>query len=199
MANFAKIDENNLVINILHVGNEIITDENGVEQESLGQAHLEQHNNWPANQWIQTSTYTKKNKHLSGDHTRAFRGNGPANQWIQFSKATIKNKHLSGDHTRAFRGNGAAKGYTWFPEQNIFMPPKLYASWVLNETDARWQSPIGDQPTHDTYNTSTHFYRWNETDTTWDLLSYADEGITVGENQQQPADVYGMPWYIWSQ
>jgi hypothetical protein len=169
MANFAKIDENNLVINILHVGNEIITDENGVEQELLGQAHLEQHNNWPAN------------------------------QWIKFSRATIKNKHLSGDHTRAFRGNGAAMGYTWFPEKNIFMPPKLYASWVLNETDARWQPSIGDQPTHDTYNTSTHFYRWNETDTTWDLLSYADEGITVDENQQPPVDVFGMPWYIWSQ
>ncbi len=169
MANFAKIDENNLVINILHVGNEIITDENGVEQESLGQAHLEQHNNWPANQWIQTSTYTKKNKHLSGDHTRAF------------------------------RGNGAAKGYTWFPEKNIFMPPKLYASWVLNETDARWQSPVGDQPTSDTYDIDTHFYRWNETNTTWDLLSYADEGIIVDPDGQHPADVFGMPWYIWTQ
>ena len=167
MANFAKIDENNIVLAVLHLDNDIITDENGVEQESLGQAHLEQHNNWPANQWIQTSLATKKNKHLSGDHTRAF------------------------------RGNGAAIGSTWMPEKNIFMGPKNYPSWVLNEADARWQSPIGDQPTHDTYNPLTHFYRWNETTTAWDLLSYADEGL---ENSPAvPEDVFGMPWYIWTQ
>jgi hypothetical protein len=169
MADFAKIGNDNIVLSVLHLENSKITDENGVEQESLGQAHLEKHNNWPANQWIQSSNDTRKNKHLTGDHTKAF------------------------------RGNGAAIGYTWMPSKNIFMPPKQYPSWVLNETDARWQSPIGDQPTLDTYNTLTHFYRWNETNTTWDLLSYADEGIEVTTPNDQPADVFGMPWYIWTQ
>ena len=167
MASFAKIDENNLVLTMLYLDNSIVTDENGNEQESLGQAHLEKHNNWPAN------------------------------QWIKYSRNTNKNKHSSGDHSKAFRGNGASVGYTWMPEKNIFMPPKLYPSWVLNETDARWQSPIGDPPTQDTYNPLTHFYRWNEDTTAWDLISYEDEGV---ENPSSvPEDVFGMPWYIWTQ
>ena len=167
MASFAKIDGDNLVLSMLYVENSTITDENGDEQESLGQAHLEQHNNWPAN------------------------------QWIKYSTNTVKNKHTSGDHSKVFRGNGANVGYTWMPEKNIFMPPKLYPSWVLNETDARWQSPIGDQPAHDTYNPLTHFYIWNEATTAWDLKSYEDEGIEAPT--QLPADKFGMPWYIWSQ
>ena len=36
MAHFAKIDENNAVIKVVAVSNNVITDENGVEQESLG-------------------------------------------------------------------------------------------------------------------------------------------------------------------
>ena len=54
MAHFAKIDDDNLVINVLHVNNSDILDDHG-EQELLGQQHLQTHNNWPANQWIQTT------------------------------------------------------------------------------------------------------------------------------------------------
>jgi hypothetical protein len=45
----------------------------GVEDETVGQAYLEQHNNWPANLWIQTSYNTIGNVHSKGG--TAFRGN----------------------------------------------------------------------------------------------------------------------------
>lgn len=40
MAHFAKIDENNIVLRVSVVNNEDIIDENGDEQESIGQAYL---------------------------------------------------------------------------------------------------------------------------------------------------------------
>ena len=36
MAHFAKLDENNVVLSVHVVNNDVITDENGDEQESLG-------------------------------------------------------------------------------------------------------------------------------------------------------------------
>tara|TARA_R100000742_G_C4277906_1_gene100179 strand:- start:2485 stop:2922 length:438 start_codon:yes stop_codon:yes gene_type:complete len=64
MANFAKIDDNNVVLTVLHVDDKDCLDENGNESEAVGQAYLEKHNNWPANKWIQTSRNT-----IHGEHT----------------------------------------------------------------------------------------------------------------------------------
>ena len=54
MAHFAQIDENNIVINILVVNNEVITDENGVEQEQIGIDFLKNLYGDETN-WAQTS------------------------------------------------------------------------------------------------------------------------------------------------
>jgi len=73
MAHFAKISEENEVLTVLYIENKFIEDENGVEQESVGQAYLEKHNNWPANLWIRTSYNTYGNQHKEGG--TPFRGN----------------------------------------------------------------------------------------------------------------------------
>ena len=80
MAYFAKITENNEVLTVLNLADTDMQDENGVETESIGQAYLEKHNNWPAAMWIQTSYNTRANKYytdnvLSEDQSKAFRGN----------------------------------------------------------------------------------------------------------------------------
>ena len=67
MANFAKISEENVVLNVLHV------DDKDASTEAAGQQHLETHNNWPAHLWIQTSYNTMENNHTDGGV--AFRGN----------------------------------------------------------------------------------------------------------------------------
>ena len=53
MANFAKINSNNIVETILFVSNQDILDENGQENEQKGIEHLNK-NNGQAN-WVQTS------------------------------------------------------------------------------------------------------------------------------------------------
>ncbi len=73
MAHFAKISEDNVVLNVLAVGNSEVLNTDGVEEETVGQQYLEIHNNWPAHLWIQTSFNTQRNQH-SNDGT-PLRGN----------------------------------------------------------------------------------------------------------------------------
>jgi len=146
MAHFAKLGANSKVISVLTLNNGDMLNADGVEDESVGQQYLEQHNNWPAQMWIQTSYNTSQNKHSSGDNSKAF------------------------------RGNYAGIGMIWDEDDQIFWHKKPHASWVKNNSEARWQSPIGDAPELTAEQTSqneadTHRwgYNWNEANTTWDL------------------------------
>ena len=102
--------------------------------------------------------------------------NWPAQMWIQTSYNTSGNQHKNGG--TAFRGNYAGIGYTWDEDDQIFWPKKPYASWVKNNAEARWQSPIGDAPAltqeqEDQNTAGTHRwgYNWNEETTAWDLTN----------------------------
>ena len=135
MAHFAKLGSNSNVIQVLTLDNKDMLNASGVEDESVGQQYLERHNNWPAQMWIQTSYNT------------------------------YTGKHKSGDDSKAFRGNYAGIGYIWDEDNNIFYPRKPHTSWVLNTSEARWQSPIGDAPATD----GTSYYNWNESTQAWEL------------------------------
>ena len=146
MAHFAKINDDNEVLNVLVLDDANMLDSDNKEDESIGQQYLETHNNWPANQWIQTSFNTSQNTHSSGDNSKAF------------------------------RGNYAGIGYVWDATNNIFWQPKPYPSWVKDTTTATWKSPIGDAPALTAEQTSqneasTHdwVYNWNEANQSWDL------------------------------
>ncbi len=73
MAHFAKISEDNLVLQVLVLDDKDCINSEGVEVESIGQAYLETHNNWPAHLWIKTSYNTARNQHTNGG--TPFRGN----------------------------------------------------------------------------------------------------------------------------
>ena len=87
--------------------------------------------------------------------------------WKQTSYNTYNNTHLSGDNSKALRGNYAEIGMTYDEDNNIFISKKPFASWVLNTSEARWQSPIGDEPDLGA-EADTHYYEWNEAGQTWD-------------------------------
>jgi|TARA_R100001460_G_scaffold16846_4_gene36700 hypothetical protein len=55
MAHFAKLDENNQVINVIVINNNDIIDGEGVEQEALGIAKCKEISNEPNSTWVQTS------------------------------------------------------------------------------------------------------------------------------------------------
>jgi hypothetical protein len=138
MAHFAKISEDNIVLQVLTLDDKDMLDENGNPSELIGQKYLEKHNNWPANLWIQTSVNTFENKH---------RLNGIP-----------------------FRGNYAGIGWLWDLENQIFLKPKPYTSWIKDIQNARWQSPIGEAPQLTQEQISNKlYYDWNESNQTWEL------------------------------
>ena len=87
--------------------------------------------------------------------------------WKQTSYNTKNNTHSSGDNSKALRGNYASIGMTYDEDNDIFLPKKPHASWVLNTSEARWQSPIGDDP-GDADESAGEYYVWNESEQSWD-------------------------------
>jgi hypothetical protein len=115
MAHFAQLDSNNVVTQVIVVGNSDTADANGVEKEHIGAAFCE----------------------------RLFGGN-----WKQTS------------YNGSIRKNYAGVGYTYNVSLDAFVPPKPYASWVLNNDTAQWGAPT-PMPTDDKK------YSWDEATTSW--------------------------------
>ena len=61
------------------------------------------------------------------------------------------------------RKNDAGLGYTYDSARNAFIAPKIYASWILNETTCRWEAPTP-------YPDDGNFYEWDEPTTSWTQL-----------------------------
>lgn len=78
--------------------------------------------------------------------------------WLQTSYNTIGGHHLL--NGTPFRKNYAGIGYNYDPDRDAFIPPKPYASWLLDETSCIWQAPTpcpaDGKP-----------YQWDETTLSW--------------------------------
>lgn len=86
-------------------------------------------------------------------------------EWIQTSYNTRGGVHYtegepSADQTKALRKNYAGIGYTYDAQRDAFIPPKPYASWLLNEETCLWDAPVA-------YPTDGNRYQWDEATTSW--------------------------------
>jgi hypothetical protein len=115
MAHFAKLDENNVVLEVNVVSNDVLTS----EEETSGIEFLTEWSGGHSN-WKQTS----------------YNGN--------------------------IRKQYAGIGYTYDSVNDIFISPKPYPSWILNE-NFDWKSPTP-------YPEDDGFYTWNESTLSWDLV-----------------------------
>jgi hypothetical protein len=115
MAHFCQLDENNVVTQVIVVGNKDCSDANGVEKESIGIAFCE----------------------------RLFGGT-----WKQTS------------YNGTIRKNYAGIGYTYNADIDAFVPPKPYASWILNTDTAQWDAPLAMPD-------DGKMYSWDEATTSW--------------------------------
>ena len=61
------------------------------------------------------------------------------------------------------RKNYAGIGYQYDQTRDAFIPPKPFNSWILNENNCRWESPIP-------YPQDNNRYNWNEQTKSWDLI-----------------------------
>jgi hypothetical protein len=78
-------------------------------------------------------------------------------EWIQTSYNTHGGQHPEG---RPLRKNYAGIGYTYDSVRDAFIPPKPYASWILNEDTCLWDAPVA-------YPTDGKMYTWDEATTNW--------------------------------
>ena len=117
MAHFAKLNENNVVVDVNVVHNNELLDENGHESEAKGIAFLTAWSGGYAN-WKQTS------------------------------------------YNETIRKNYAGIGFTYDAPRDAFIPPKPFASWLLNETSCVWEAPT-PMPIDDKK------YSWNEEQLAW--------------------------------
>ena len=130
MAHYAKLGINSKVIAVHVVADKDCKNADGIEYEEVGRQILENIFNWPL--------------------------------WKKTSYNTSRNKHTSGDDSKAFRGNYAGIGMIYDEDNNIFITKKPYPSWVLDTATASWESPIGAAPEITEEERGSYNYEWNE-------------------------------------
>ena len=80
--------------------------------------------------------------------------------WVQTSYNTRGGQHSEG---RPLRKNYAGIGYSYDSVRDAFIPPKPYASWVLNENTCLWDAPTPCPTDGKTYNWDENTQQWVET------------------------------------
>ena len=165
MAHFAKLGINSQVLTVEVVDNDKLLNADGVEDETIGQQHLQRIHGWPEQMWIQTSCNTKEGKYYNADGTL-------------------------GDQSKAFRGNYAGIGFTWDSQNEIFIKakPEDYTSWTKDVATASWVAPIS-KPTiiseGEGDSLIRYFISWNESlyqsDNTrgWQMMKESDDTNTI--------------------
>jgi hypothetical protein len=83
---------------------------------------------------------------------------GDPASWVQTSYNTSGGQHPEG---RPLRKNYAGIGYTYDSGRDAFIPPKPFASWLLNEDTCLWNAPT-PMPVEE-----GKMFIWNEPTTAW--------------------------------
>jgi hypothetical protein len=79
-------------------------------------------------------------------------------EWIQTSYNTHGGEHKLGG--TPLRKNYAGIGFTYDRVKDAFIPPKPFASWVLNEDTCLWDAPVAMPD-------DGKVYVWDEATTNW--------------------------------
>ena len=66
-------------------------------------------------------------------------------------------------YTGKFRGCYASTGWLYLPDRDSFIGPAPYPSWVLSNTELKWEAPLP-------FPTDGNEYDWDETTQQWQLL-----------------------------
>ena len=122
MAHFAKLDENNIVVDVI-----VVSDADAPTEEA-GQEFCRKLFKDQTSIWKKTSYNTHGGVHYS-DRAMSI---------------------PSEDQSKAFRKNFAGKGFTYDADKDAFIAPKLpdQQEWILNETTCQYEAP---NPMPETY------------------------------------------------
>lgn len=88
---------------------------------------------------------------------------------VAFCRSLFGGTWVQTSYNANFRKNYAGEGFTYDSTRDAFIPPKPFASWVLNEDTCQWGSPV-PYPTDVGTPEAPKRYVWNEEAQQWDLL-----------------------------
>jgi hypothetical protein len=134
MAHYARLDENNQVLEVLVVDND--------QEEESGEEGIVEwlKENWGGVDWKKTSYNTRGGEHLLGG--------------------------------TPFRKNYAIIGGDYDHDRDAFYYSSPWPSWILNEDNCIWESPIPEPDDFD-----EKMYQWNESTTSWDEIEEEIEDV----------------------
>ena len=119
---------------------------------------------------LDSNNVVKQDIVVSNADTSTAQGEEKESIGIAFCERLLGGTWVKTSYNARIRKNYAGIGYTYDAQRDAFIPPKPYASWVLNETTCLWNAPVampsdvgqGDPPKR---------YTWNEETRTWDLVT----------------------------
>jgi len=159
MAHFAKVNNENIVEEILVINNNVILDDDGIESELKGREFLIA--TFGSSLWVQTSYNGTIRKNYAGigytyDTIRdSFIPPIPHDSW------NLNEETCQWESPTLYPTDG--RDYTWNEDETewvLFTPTKPYDSWIWNETEWEWESPT-------LYPTDGEDYTWNEDTLSW--------------------------------
>jgi len=183
MSHFAKIDNNNIVTQVIVAEQDYIDSINGsIIVPDVDPPEVSKPN------WIQTSYNTRGGVHHCGgieyvtepveavdavlytdkdilpDGKEVGDVMIPAVEAVEAVYVEGKSPEDVGkpDGGVALRKNYAGIGYTYDEDRDAFIPPKFYDSWVLDEDSCLWEAPVAKPDIIDEED-----YSWDEDNQEW--------------------------------
>jgi hypothetical protein len=85
---------------------------------------------------------------------------------IAFCERLLGGTWKQTSYNGSIRKNYAGLGYTYNSDIDAFVPPKPFASWLLNETTAQWDAPVA-MPEDAGTGEPPKRYTWDEDSVNW--------------------------------
>tara|TARA_R100001244_G_C5134846_1_gene126606 strand:+ start:137 stop:619 length:483 start_codon:yes stop_codon:yes gene_type:complete len=152
MAHFTRLDDSNVVQQVVSVADAVIDNGAGGEDEALGVTHLQSVYGETTN-WKQCSYNTWAGKHHD------------------------ENGDESADQSKSLRGNYPGIGWTYDSASDVFIAPKPFDSWVYNATDCKWEAPTSLES--QLGESTEDIYKWDESSTSWVRLGARSETDSI--------------------
>ena len=110
-----------------------------------------------------TEVVVVNNSELMDEHGQEVEQKG-----IDFLLSLFGGNWVQTSYNGRIRKNYACIGFTYDASRDAFIPPKRYASWVLNEETCLWDPPVACP-------TDGKLYSWDEEVTNWVEMPISEE------------------------
>jgi hypothetical protein len=103
---------------------------------------------------------------VSNADTSTAQGDEKESIGIAFCERLLGGTWVKTSYNGNIRKNYAGIGFSYDKDRDAFIPPKPFNSWVLNESNCRWDAPVA-MPSDAGQGDPPKMYTWNEETINW--------------------------------